>query len=446
MAADGDKDPVTHSQDSRLNPWLNWLLLFAVLVAAAGFADDARDTAKFGGVDLRNRVTGARQLLEGLDPYHFKWTSDYSEKLLDPNDSPNFPVTMVTVPPTVLALQAPVASLPYKAQRAGWFALQWATLIASTAMLAHVTGSREKRKAIWIVGLLFIGGSLLWRLHVERGQIYILYVFLLAAAIRLSQSRFSGSALASGFLLGMTAALRPPAALMLLPMLIYRKWKMLAGSVAGAITTLGASFLLADISIWRSYFSVTKTWSDIFQGVIAFDYAGYGDRVIEGMYTLTYRSDTPTYDSSLQAVLQPAGLNLSSLPLLAVLTLVVAAAVIFLLKVRRADAPLPLLFLAGSVLVLISEFFLPARRYTYNDIIWLIPLSLIIISSGSLVSLLKRPQVILLVIALIFGVIFWISDSMVSYGVVISDYAMVFYLSATAVSLFWRRYAQLRNV
>ncbi len=96
---------------------LNVVLVFTIIIAIRGFLIDFSNTYTYGGVDLRNRVVGARLMLEGLDPYRFKWSEGYPDTLLDPIDNPLTPVNRVSVPPTVLMLHVPLAGIKYSIQR-----------------------------------------------------------------------------------------------------------------------------------------------------------------------------------------------------------------------------------------------------------------------------------------------------------------------------------------
>ncbi|MFA6001129.1 MAG: glycosyltransferase family 87 protein [Thermoleophilia bacterium] len=436
MSEDGEIR--VESQEKNLSIILTMLLVFSVAIAILGFLVDFRDTRQFGGVDLRNRVVGARLIREGLDPYFYEWTPDRSELLLDPNTGTGSPATSTTVTPAALLLHQPVAFISYKLQRYGWFVLQWAMLIATTCIMARAASSRDAKIAIWILGLLIISGSYFWRLHVERGQIYVLYAFMIAVAFWLCEKKTSFGLMAGGFFLGVFAAFRPPGALMLIPMLVYGKWKILVGSVVGAVVTFLVTLVTGNIIYWDSYVRAAQAWSDVFLGIVRFDYAPYEHPVIEGMGNLTWRANTPTSDTSFQALLQQVGFNVSSGPLLIVMFLIIAAAVIFLFRIRKAGDSIPTMFLAGSTLVLLSSYLLPARLYTYNNVMWLIPLALIIISSDSLVSLLKSPLAVLFVAGIYFGTVFWIP-----YNFIVSDYAMLIYVVAVTCVLLLRRYRQI---
>lgn len=69
---------------SRIKEAFLAVLIFAAFLA---FVDTVRDNYTFSGADLRNRVVGARALLQGLDPYFYEWKQDMSDRLLDPRNS-----------------------------------------------------------------------------------------------------------------------------------------------------------------------------------------------------------------------------------------------------------------------------------------------------------------------------------------------------------------------
>ncbi|MBE0429625.1 MAG: DUF2029 domain-containing protein [Thermoleophilia bacterium] len=205
----------------------------ALLVAFGALVVDFGNTVEFGGADLRNRVVGSRLLVSGHDPYHFKWRQGMSERLLDPNGSPTNPITLTTATPALLTLQAPFAWIDYKILRVGWLAAQWGLLLLALALFSRMAGTPAKARAVWISGLL-VTASPFWRLHVERGQVIILFVFMLAAAAWVLHRHSRHSAAIAGVILGFTVALRPPMIFILLPMAIFREWRLLKGAAAGA--------------------------------------------------------------------------------------------------------------------------------------------------------------------------------------------------------------------
>ena len=426
------------NKNKTFEPILNQFIIFAIFISILGFISDLANTFEFGGIDLRNRVVGARLLMNGLDPYFFKWNENMSELFLDPNDSPYSPVSKVTVPPTVLIVHSALAKIPYKTQRIIWFLFQWILFLVSLALFSKSTHSENKSKLIWIIGLLFISGSFFWRLHVEKGQIYILYVFLIAFAYWLSQKNFKNSSILSGFVIGFTASLRPPMIFMSIPMLIYRKWKLFIGNIIGFLFGIGSSLMIADSFLWKKYASAMYIHEKIHLGLITDIFGLYSKLDAEGMNNILLWANIPTFDSSFQGIFKRfLGLNLSSNMLLISLTLILLFLSFYLYKSCRENNSMTMLFLAGATLVFISEFFIPAARQSYSDVMWLIPLSLIIINCDSLSLLLLNPLTTLLFIGLIFS----ISFHLMPCSGLISDYAMLFYITFTTLLFLNRRFS-----
>lgn len=418
---------IKRDSNKTLKYFLSLLLIFTVIISALGFYRDFKNTFKYGGVDLRARVVGARLLLKGIDPYHYKWSENESELLLDPNDKPNRTVSRITSPPTILAIHSLMASLPYNIQRIIWFILQWIFFLLSLLLFSLNTNSEFKKKLIWIVGLLFISGNSFWRLHVERGQKYILYVFLISLAFWLSNKTFKLSHILSGFVIGFTASLRQPVILMSIPILLYKKWKLFIGVVIGFLSGLASPLIITNFSIWKEYYNAMQfwgrnpstfvnTWGDAYSII-------YPGKIIEGMNNLAVGAHIQTYDSSLQTIfIKLFGIKLfpNILIISLISILLIISVLLYIFRIKKTS--INILFLIASGLVFISEFFIPAERYSYYNVIWLLPLSLIIINYNPLSSMLNK-----LIIFLFLGLFFSISIPFAPGGLLISDVAIVSY-------------------
>ncbi len=423
---------------------LSLLLIFAILISIFGFYRDFRNTFKYGGIDLRARVVGARLLLEGIDPYHYKWNENDSELLFDPMDTLDRPVSRVTRPPALLAIHSIMAPLPYNIQRIIWFFLQWIFLLTSILLFSLSTNSEFKKKLIWILGLLFISGNSFWRLHVERGQIYILYIFLIALAFWLSNKKFRLNHILSGFVIGFTASLRPIVIFMSLPMLIYKKWKLLIGTVIGLVAGLATPLLITNIFVWKEYYNAMQFWGrnpHIFGNRWGELYSSlYPDRIIEGMHNIASGAGVLTTDSSIQSIfIRYIGIKLYPTTLIIILISILIIFSMMLFIIRRREISMNLLFLISSGLVFISEYFLPAARYSYTNVIWLLPLSLIIINYNPLSSMLHKP-----IIFLFLGLFFSISIPFAPGGSLAGDASIVFY-TIFAIIFFLRKNWQDEN-
>lgn len=413
------------------NEILNLLLVLAVVVAVLGFLVDLENTLTYGAVDLRNRVVASRLLIDGIDPYYFKWHPGMSDLFLDPIVDPSWPVSRATIPPTVLMFHAIIAKLPFFQQKVIWFLFQWGLLLSTLVIFAKITNSQIKSKLIIIIGLLFFSGSFFWRFHIERGQIYILYVFLLSCAYWLATKPFKFNHLLSGFLIGLTASLRPPMVIMLVPMLIYKQWKIVIGTIFGLLSGVLFSFTFAGIPIWKSYFLAMKVYERAHSGLLKFDSTVNAGNVnvenptqIEGMNTLSKTLDVPFVDATFQWIFDRyLGINITSGVFIALLCIILLAISFFIYRNRSQNNKINLLFLSGISMVLISEYFVPMPRHIYNDIQWLLPLTLIVITYD-LFELITNKLTIIILVSLVFSFGFaWLPPTFL----VINDVIMLLY-------------------
>ena len=232
------------------------------LVVALSFAIDWRNVAQGGMVDLRNRIVGIRVLESGIDPYHYKWHAGQPLEYCDPGDKPNRTVSRTTVTPALLLLHLPLAMLPYRLGEFVWLACQWALLLGTGALWL---GSSTNARTRWLVALVVVGFSFTceWRLHAERGQCYVLLLFLFACWLATTRDPRRGTGFWAGTLAGFLGALRPPF-IMLLPFLALHR----RGQLPGAVTGLALGFALPMVmrlSCWGDYFSATQTFSYLYR-------------------------------------------------------------------------------------------------------------------------------------------------------------------------------------
>ena len=135
----------------------------------------------------------------------------------------------------------------------------------------------------------------------------------------------------------------------------------------------------------------------------------------------------PADSSSLQTLFAKYfGLNISSGILLFSLIILLLIISSFLFRYRLKHISSRLLFLIGAQLVVISEYFMPPNRWPYTNVIWIIPLSLIVLQYDSLVLMLNKWFVVLLWIGLFFDISFrWINSTNLLSDFSIPAYSMI---------------------
>lgn len=426
---------------------LNLLLILAVTVIILGLVIDLRNTLVYGQIDLRNRVVGARVLIEGMDPYFFKWHQGMSDRLLDPSVKPNSIISRVSVPPTVLILHSPIASFSYFQQKIIWLIVQWGAFLSTLAIFAKKSDSSFKKNLMLILFWFFFS-SLFWHFHVVKGQIYIIYVFLLSLAWFFSQTSLRYHNMLSGILVGLTASLRPPVTLMFIPFLIYRQWTLLWGSTVGLISGLSVSLTLANFSIWKSYFLAVSGMTNLInlgqyspsERNVDETIANY-PKIIEGMSNL--RSTTHFFytNTSFKKILTSSyaqkienflKLDLTRSQITIFLLLVTILFIFFcIIILPHKNISMNLIFLSGIVLYLLSEFLIPVGRYCYNDVQWILPLSLIIVEARMPILLSNK-----LIFSLLFSLLLCTGAfSWIPYSIDLGVYLMALYVTLTSVIL-----------
>ncbi|MBN2013298.1 DUF2029 domain-containing protein [candidate division KSB1 bacterium] len=417
-----------NNQLTNFNNLLNLILVFSIFIAIIGLLNDIVNTKYEGGVDLVNRVIGARLLTRGMNPYFYKWNPNDNIDLLDPVDSPKKIMNRVTVPPTILILHSSMGTLSYRFQRQLWLGIQWSLLLLTIFLLSKMTSSRIALKVIWIFGLLFISGSYFWRLHIEVGQIYILYTFLVTLSLWFYMKGTKYDILV-GSLLGLLILLRSPYLLIMLPFLIFRNWRILVSSAISFITLFLISLPLAGLKTWRAYYDAMRMHGLyhielIDAGKVKIDQSLYIiDKVMEWLRSYSWTFNSPLYDSSLQGFLyQFLKVTLTSNHLLILLVITILATSLFILKNYSKLNDRKLIFMSGLLLVFLSEFFIPASRNPYNNVIWL-PVFVLLLYSFNIRLLLFNPLSALLIFGLVLSNSFNLSENMNIFG----DFALMLF-------------------
>ena len=361
---------------------LTLLAIAAAVITIVGFFIDLRNTLNYPGTDLRNRVVGARLALDGIDPYFFKWRPGLSEQFYDPLDIPTELISKLSVPPTILVLHSLFAKLPYLSQKLIWLGVQWSALLCTVGIFFRNAPSRSAKKIVLAISFLF-ANSLFWRFHVNSGQIYIVYVFLLSIAWMLLNKPLKFHEFYSGFFVGITASFRPSFILFSIPFLIGKKIYFIAGGILGILSSLSVSLLLFKSFIWQRYI---LTMLIMIGAVDPSSYPSLDNR-LPNVANITYPQVIEGFDSSIRNPLEIYLDNTSFYDILNALDLpnkryILAASFILFLVLCFVSVfysiakgkNINCLFLLGVLICLIGDFFIPVGRYSYYDIQMILPL------------------------------------------------------------------------
>jgi hypothetical protein len=274
-------------------------------------------------------------------------------------------MSKTTATPALLLFNVPVAILPYRAGQFSWLFLQWALLLGTGWIWLRrlVSGSPRLLFALFLTGFTYTAA---WRLHAERGQSYVLLLFLFATWLGATSRPGRMHPFLTGAVAGILIALRPPF-LLLVPLLRQRWPGQLSGAFVGLFLALTLPSLW-DGPCWSQYAAaMSEHSSDYREGIDPRPGSERFPAEIEGMSTdlLASYATIPYADFSVHALLR--GFGSEPIPAWPPLVLVAAGYAVWLWRSRQATKEHLLLGLA--IWLFLVDLCLPAYRDNYNDVL-----------------------------------------------------------------------------
>lgn len=360
---------------------LRWTIVIGVV---ACFMVDLHLTRHYGGIDLRDKVVGSRSLMEGRSLYYNPWRPGDPERLADPMLPPGTAMTRYTGTPFQALLMAPVAALPFGEGRMAWLVIQYALLIGSVLFTARAFGRDDpaRQAVVAAVVLLLFVACQSWRLHVERGQVYVLPMAVLALLFVALKARRE---VATGVLIAVLVLIKPTNAIIAAPLLLVATWRTWAGAAGFTALMAGAFALLAGgLRAWAEYFAAMRAWNSlpdpseppVVEG------ANYTyPSVIEGMAGLDAHHAMEFENGSIPAILHVLGLDI---PAWTPWALLVALLLGIVLVAGRRLRRLPAwdLLLLGFCCWVLFMLFLRVPSFDYQVVVWAAPLVVLLLSHG----------------------------------------------------------------
>jgi hypothetical protein len=380
-------------------------LIILLLIALVSLLISLQDTYKYGSVDMRGRVVGSRLFWNGYDPYKFEWHPGISDRLLAPSQK-YLGYNKTPYPPTLLTIYGISAWLPYKVQQWLWFFFSWAAMVGSILILTRTMRAQKARYLFLVLAIIFFVTGYFWRLHVERGQYYIILVLLLSIGIYY-ESKADKSKLYCGMAFGLVASLRPTFILMLAFLWLFGRRSTASWMAATMVFIFSLTLVIGGLQPWISYFETVQV---IEKSKFDSDFLlrQYGPPrivpdVAEGVNMierLPSRTVSVTFNKWLPIASRHLGIDL---PFdLAALSKVGAMIFVFLAIGfayfrNRQHVGIRFALVFSLAVVLDLEFFLP-ERHGYIDVMYLPMLALIV----PLLYLKQTPKIILILVVLAF--------------------------------------------
>jgi hypothetical protein len=385
------------------------LVFVAIFLSITNLIGDVANQRNYGAIDLRNRVVGARSFSAGFDPYHFKWNPDLPKSLLDPIDYVSFSfrnVSRLSVTPTSQLLFFPLlTSSNYVHIKMVWMLLS--TLVFwTTAYLAYEKIAKtEDQKILTLLVFIFFSISYFWRLHLERGQLYVFFPLLLVLSYIFAKSTNEFQNYISGLMLGLLVLLRPTYIVILGILFLAKKYRLFVASLVSMFFLALVTAIVFSPGVWTNYFNAVFYRIDSQTPVSEKDtkLRKQHTKNIEGLTYVGKPKPIPAVDKSLKNYLDSTfNLDINDKHLI---YLGVAVGAFFMLAMLKTSSKLPLeqLFFGSLVLHSFLEICVPIPMYSYTDIAMFAPLAFALTRIRSTKSFLLSVWGVILLLSLLFG-------------------------------------------
>lgn len=344
--------------------------------------------------DLRNRVVGSRLQMDGISPYFYHWKTADGLRYYDPQNYSDLKISASTASPFFHQLLYPFANYPQRTTSRIWLAIQYLALLVMVMLAFSKANNTHQKIAVALITLLYLY-SYAWTASIEMGQYYIIVPFVTMLLYHFTSRR---AGWLNFLLAGITAAalilIRPPAAIILLPLLFiitrFKKNQIIAG-VAGFSAILLLAFSTSTSRMyWRDYqqaigehIKMHQSLSPTLQTNEAIpqlrQWEGWDwDQIKRDSQHFSYKRNGENGNAFV--IFQLLTHRKPSVFLLSITSLILILGLIaFYFKRYRAITPPQLwtIFVFGFCLYMITDIFSPIHRFQYNASQWIFPLLLI---------------------------------------------------------------------
>ncbi|MDI9365024.1 MAG: glycosyltransferase 87 family protein [Flavobacterium sp.] len=393
-----------------------WLVL--VVITASSVFITSRYFKQGYFQDLRTRITGTRLLDAHKSAYFYKWQLGDDIRLLNFTERQTEIVNGNTVTPIVLLFTNYLHRLAYWQIVVIWYALGYLSLLSILLLIAQKIASHQytKHQFLFAIACLFpfIVG---WRFHCSSGQIYIHYTLLAVASL---YAYTKNKKILAAILAGIVTAARLPYIIVFVPLFLFKKNnKMVVPYLAIIIVLCTVTSLTYGTQVWIDYFKAMPFYGFENMGTIP---------NIRNAFTInlpSYLEGMPTFKTpelvayerldtadifSVQKLLILLHLPSSAAVLYTMYVFVMGLVFLFINKWHtRFYQQQKLFILFAMLLLLLLEYFLPARRYNYNFVQFLVIISVIVFFDIGMSQLAKW----LLAIGILLNIfrVSWIPES-----------------------------------
>jgi hypothetical protein len=224
------------------------VLVLSMCIALIGAGKSYHYTQQYTGTDFECRMRGVALMDEGYSAYFYR---THSSRLA---------FTGVTVPPAVLWLHYSLSYFTYAQAKLLWLIIQYLLLATAIVLLVKVLPVTNYTQLLMamLIAVYFIC-SAHWQFHVERGQVYVYYLFLFAATYTLYKKNSPSAVFAAGLLLAFAVWCKVLFIVVAIPLLLQKNRPFISGLMAGLL--LFCLLSLPGCRQWLDYFAAVNAYT-----------------------------------------------------------------------------------------------------------------------------------------------------------------------------------------
>jgi hypothetical protein len=352
-------------------------LFIIMLLITGGIIKSIYFSESYWGIDLRNRVVGARLLDTPHSPYFYKWKPGDPEHFADPGAARfTFLANALTVTPGFLYFQSLFSWMDFPVIRTVWNIMQYLVGISILAFVIGRKGSSTMNQ-LYVIGIagVFFFCTDIWFFNIAAGQAYILFAGSMCMLLYLISSGKAPAAALAGILVALVSYARPNFILFAAPLLFLSDRHFMVALMSSGILLLIHAYI--NLPLWQDYFEAMSMHSGLHPGPSLLPQVVYYPDLIEGAAD-SERIYVPGLAGipTLRWTFISAGIH-NRYVYLILYAIVMIFTCWFFRKVIRKKEPLSL-SLIGFLLYIISEIFLPSIRGGYTLVQWIFPVALML--------------------------------------------------------------------
>lgn len=334
--------------------------------------------------DLVLRINGAALQKDGKDIYTHKWVAGESEKYFYYSQRPTQTINGITATPFLLYTHKALIHLNYCDIKLIWLAIELFFLFAAGFLLINSFNNFLNQLIALIAFVVFFTLSPQWMVHIESGQVYIVYAFVFSLFYWLEKNNSPHKKWLQAILISTAILLRPIFIITALYFLVKKDVEMLKKGVTSFLVIGLFSLLLTPAKEWKEYTIALKEYSkevvDKMTVTTPIVESAISNKTIDCINKPTLRIYTAGALYTMQKYLYNIGIVITNSTFYIALCLVLIILIVLPIKSRLNSLTIEQFFVLFFLFYIIFELTTPTVRNPYNIVQWLAT-SLIVICS-----------------------------------------------------------------